>query len=116
MSDVVLSDRLTQLRRGVLELCILRVLTPEASYGYEIVTKLEPFGPLAAGPNTVYPLLRRLKADGLLITFARASPSGPPRQYYRVTAEGRRYLTSFEKEWEALAHAVSRLMTEGAAA
>jgi PadR family transcriptional regulator PadR len=115
MSDVVLSDRITQLRRGVLELCILHVLAPAASYGYEIVTKLEPFGPLAAGANTVYPLLRRLKADGLLVTFTRASPSGPPRQYYRVTPEGRRYLASFEKEWEALTHAVSRLC-EGVAA
>ena len=116
MNGVELSDRITQLRRGVLELCILQVLAPEASYGYEIVTKLEPFGPLAAGPNTVYPLLRRLKADGLLTTFARASPSGPPRQYYRITGEGRRYLTSFEKEWDALANAVNRLMRRGVAA
>jgi PadR family transcriptional regulator, regulatory protein PadR len=116
MSAVDLSGRITQLRRGVLELCILHTLTPEASYGYEIVTKLEPYGPLAAGPNTVYPLLRRLKAEGLLATFTRASPSGPPRQYYRITAEGRRYLASFEREWQALARAVNRLVSEGLAA
>lgn len=48
MNEVAVSDRMTQLRRGVLELCILQVLAPEASYGYEIVTKLEPFGPPAA--------------------------------------------------------------------
>src|SRR3954470_20102823 len=116
MNLVDTSDRMTQLRRGVLELCILQVLRPHASYGYEIVTKLETYGPLAAGANTVYPLLRRLKADGLLTTFTRPSPSGPPRLYYRISDEGRRYLTSFQQEWDALARSVNRLMRGGVAA
>jgi PadR family transcriptional regulator PadR len=92
----------------VLELCVLRIVQAETSYGYEIVTRLESLGPLAAGENTVYPLLRRLKADHHLDTFSVDSPAGPPRQYYRITAQGRRRLVSLEKEWDAMVQAVDR--------
>jgi PadR family transcriptional regulator PadR len=105
------ADWSSQLRRGVLELCILQVLRRSSSYGYEIVTTLGSLGPLAAGENTVYPLLRRLRTDGLLDTFTEDSPSGPPRQYYRLTAEGRRRLVALQKEWEAMATAVEQCMT-----
>ena len=103
----------SQLKRGVLELCILQVLQREPSYGYEIVTTLEALGPLAAGENTVYPLLRRLKSDHLLDTFTQDSPAGPPRQYYRMTPEGRRRLAALAKEWSAMAEAVERCMRTG---
>jgi PadR family transcriptional regulator PadR len=106
-------DWTSQLRRGVLELCILEVLRGDASYGYEIVTRLEALGPLAAGENTVYPLLRRLKTDGLLETFSRESPAGPPRQYYRLTAEGRRRLGLLEREWHEMVDAVARCLKQG---
>ena len=85
------SDWTSQLRRGVLELCVLQMLRREPSYGYEIVTTLNALGPLSAGENTVYPLLRRLRADGLLDTFMRESPNGPPRQY--LPADRRRQKT-----------------------
>lgn len=104
------SDWTSQLRRGVLELCILQVLRREASYGYEIVTTLGSLGPLAAGENTVYPLLRRLKADGVLETFMEESPSGPPRQYYRLSTAGRKRLGVLQREWEAMTEAVDRCM------
>lgn len=103
----------SQLRRGVLELCILRVLRHEPSYGYEIVTTLGALGPLAANENTVYPLLRRLKTDRVLETFSRESPNGPPRQYYRLTAEGRKRLAVLETEWTAMARSIDRLMHKG---
>ena len=106
------SDWTSQLRRGVLELCILQMLRREPSYGYEIVTALNALGPLSAGENTVYPLLRRLRADGLLDTFMRESPNGPPRQYYRLTADGRKLLAAFSKEWDAMAAAVAQCMNE----
>lgn len=104
----------SQLRRGVLELCILQVLGRDPSYGYEIVTTLNGLGPLAAGENTVYPLLRRLKAEGLLDTFTRESPAGPARQYYRLTAEGQKRLMALSKEWDAMVDAVARCMSQGA--
>jgi len=103
-----LGDWTSQLRRGVLELCILRLLAAQPNYGYEIVTTLDRFSPLAAGENTVYPLLRRLKADGLLETFMQDSPTGPPRQYYRVSRQGRTRLEALEREWHAMADAVNR--------
>jgi PadR family transcriptional regulator PadR len=105
-----LGDWTSQLRRGVLELCILQLLRRDPSYGYEIVTTLEALGPLAAGENTVYPLLRRLKADGLLETFMKDSPTGPPRQYYRLTADGRKRLATLEREWDVMVKAVDRCM------
>ena len=79
MRSVAETEWTSQLRRGVLELCVLRVLRDTPSYGYEIVTTLAALGPLAAGENTVYPLLRRQKTDRHLETFAVESPTGPPR-------------------------------------
>lgn len=113
MATLEITDWSSQLKRGVLELCILQVLRDDPSYGYEIVTTLEQLGPLAAGENTVYPLLRRLKADGVLETFLRESPTGPPRQYYRLTADGRRRLTALSKEWQAMATAVDQCLHKG---
>lgn len=109
MSDNT-TDWSSQLKRGVLELCILQVLRQNASYGYEIVTTLARLGPLAAGENTVYPLLRRLKADDVLETFTQDSPTGPPRQYYRLTASGRTRLTALQREWDDMTDAVSQCM------
>ena len=110
---IVASEWTSQLRRGVLELCVLQLLRRGPSYGYEIVTTLDTLGPLAAGENTVYPLLRRLRADGFLETFMRQSPAGPDRQYYRLTADGRRRLTALAREWSAMATAVAHCMSEG---
>jgi PadR family transcriptional regulator PadR len=106
------SDWTSQLRRGVLELCILRLLRHRPSYGYEFVTTLDSLGPLATGENTVYPLLRRLKADRYLETFSRESPAGPPRQYYRLTTEGRRRLAAIEREWSEMVLAVERAIVK----
>ncbi len=100
------SEWTSQLRRGV----------HEPNYGYEIVTTLETFGPLAAGENTVYPLLRRLKTDRHLETFAVESPAGPARQYYRLTAQGRQRLAALEHEWGALVGAVGRCLKKGVTA
>lgn len=113
MTTPAIADFTSQLRRGVLELCILQLLKREASYGYEIVTRLESLGPLATGENTVYPLLRRLKTEGQLDTFMQESPAGPPRQYYRLTAVGRRRLATLEKEWAAMVTAVERATRSG---
>jgi PadR family transcriptional regulator PadR len=107
------TDWLSQLRRGVLEFCILKVLGQGASYGYEIVSTLNGLGPLAAGESTVYPLLRRLKADGLLETFMQESPAGPPRQYYRLSGAGRRRLAVLEREWHAVVEAVDGCTRRG---
>jgi PadR family transcriptional regulator PadR len=107
------TDSTSQLRRGVLELCVLRLLSEKASYGYEVVTTFERLGPLATGENTVYPLLRRLKSDKYLETFEVESPNGPPRQYYRLSKRGQQRLKSLQTEWAELAQAVERCLTHG---
>jgi PadR family transcriptional regulator PadR len=107
------TDSTSQLRRGVLELCVLRLLSEKPSYGYEVVTTLEGLGPLATGENTLYPLLRRLKSDKYLETFEVESTSGPPRQYYRLTRQGEQRLKSLQAEWTGLAQAVERCLTDG---
>jgi PadR family transcriptional regulator PadR len=112
-APAVPTDWTSQLRRGVLELCLLRVLCDEPGYGYEIVSRLASLGPLASSENTIYPLLRRLKADGLLETFVRDSPAGPPRQYYRVTPTGRQRLVAVSREWTAMAAAVAMCLRQG---
>jgi PadR family transcriptional regulator PadR len=108
------SDWTSQLRRGALELCVLRLLGDGPNYGYAIVTSLSAWPPLAAGENTLYPLLRRLKKDGQLATFSQASPSGPPRQYFQITDLGRERLRLLQREWEALARAVDQCVSNGA--
>jgi PadR family transcriptional regulator PadR len=95
-----------QLRRGVLELCILALLGREPSYGYQIVTQIASAPQLATGEGTIYPLLRRLKREGLVETFWQESAAGPPRQYYRLTAKGRGALRAMRAEWEALVAAM----------
>ncbi len=116
LTESASSDRTSQWRRGVLELCVLKLLGDDASYGYQIVTTLNTLGPLAAGENTVYPLLRRLKTDRHLDTFAAESPAGPPRQYYRLTAKGRQRLAALEQEWAEVVLAVERCLSRGVAA
>ncbi len=111
--DPALHEWTSQFRRGVLELCVLELLRDQPNYGYDIVTALEALGPLAAGENTVYPLLRRLKADGHLETFSMDSPAGPARQYYRVTAKGEQRRAGLEQEWGRLVHAVGRCLKRG---
>jgi PadR family transcriptional regulator PadR len=106
-------DWTSQLRRGVLELCVLSLLRAQPSYGYEIVTWLAESGPLAAGENTLYPLLRRLKTDRYLAADFVESPIGPPRQYYRLTARGQERLAALEIEWAAVARAVEHCLSKG---
>lgn len=95
-----------QVRKGVLELCILDLIGRGPRYGYEIVQELSRSAPLAAAEGTVYPLLRRLRHSGWLEGFWQESEAGPPRQYYRLTADGRRALQSMRRDWKALADAV----------
>ena len=97
----------SQMRRGLLELCILGLLERKPSYGYEIVTNLAEAPRLAAGEGTVYPLLRRLRKLGWLETSWVESDAGPPRQYYQLSRAGREYLEALRHEGKELADSVS---------
>ena len=109
-----IADWNSQIRRGVLELCVLAILERDPSYGYELVTRLlSTSSQLASGEGTVYPLLRRLRRDGYLETFWKESDAGPPRQYYRLTAAGKEYLELLRLEWWELVRAVRHFVAEG---
>ena len=75
-----------QYKKGVLELCVLSLLKKHNCYGYEISEYLSCHIDIADG--TVYPILRKLKADGLLTTYLQEESGGPPRKYYKLTQLG----------------------------
>jgi PadR family transcriptional regulator PadR len=68
---------------------------------------------LVTSEGTIYPLLSRLRRDGLVTTTWHESPSGPPRRYYELTGEGRRALALFTTEWDRFTDAVDRLLRQG---
>lgn len=113
MNQDIKTETSAQWRRGVLEMCVLRLLSAAPDYGYEIVVRLSRLGALAAGENTVYPILRRLKKDGVVTTFQQASPAGPPRQYYKLTDAGMDRLATLKSEWRNLALAVDACLEDG---
>ena len=102
----------TQLRKGIVELMILSLVDAEQLYGYAIVRELKDRGGLVAGEGTVYPVLRRLEADGLVTAaWSDEGPAGP-RKYYRITDEGRAFLTRAWEEWGVVSSALHELKGE----
>src|SRR4249920_1051502 len=76
-----------QLKKGVLELCVLSLLSQGDSYAYEIASRLT--NGVGMGEGTIYPLMRRMQSDGLVRTYLVESASGPSRKYYKLTPAGR---------------------------
>jgi PadR family transcriptional regulator PadR len=107
---------ISQLRRGVLEFCVLALLRDTERYGFEIVRALSEAGGLVTTEGTLYPLLGRLRKEGVVETTWRESPSGPPRRYYRLTPAGTSLLTAFAAEWVRFRDSVDNLLETGALA
>lgn len=103
-------DVVSELRRGVLEHCVLAVVRERESYGFDIVKTLARNGRLVTSEGTIYPLLSRLRRDGLVTSRWRESESGPPRRYYRISDEGRRALDVFATEWRSFTTAVDEVL------
>jgi PadR family transcriptional regulator, regulatory protein PadR len=104
---------LTQLRRGALPHCVLAVLADGERYGFELIGVLAEARGLAISEGTIYPLLSRLRREGLVETTWQESDSGPPRRYYRLTADGERALVSFREDWRSYRDAVDELLGTG---
>lgn len=102
-----------QLRKGVLEMCVLALLSHEDGYAYDIAAQLSHL--IGMGEGTIYPLMRRLLSDGLVTTYLKESDSGPSRKYYQLTRVGRAMLTMQMTEWSAFAGAVARILNDGKA-
>jgi PadR family transcriptional regulator, regulatory protein PadR len=116
MRDMVPAKReslITQMRRGTLEYCVLALLRDQARYGFDLVRSLASADGLITSEGTIYPLLSRLRRDGLVTTTWHESPSGPPRRYYELTPAGHQALELFTTEWDRFTDAVDRLLQQG---
>ena len=102
-----LEKKKTQIRRGVLELCILSIISQEEVYPSDIIRKLKEFE-LIVVEGRLYPLLTRLKNAGLLHYTWRESKAGPPRKYYHITETGTEFLTGLLSTWNQLVLAVDQ--------
>ena len=98
-----------QVRKGVLELCILNSLASGERYGYELVKALVAVPGLEVAEGTIYPLLSRLKVQGLLTTRLQESPEGPARKYYELTDEGREMAEMMNGYFEGIEGALNIL-------
>lgn len=103
---------LGQLRRGVVEYCVMALLAEEERYGYDLVTALSDAG-LVASTGSIYPLLSRLRRNELVETTWRESPDGPPRRYYRLTEQGRGTLEGFRTAWRDFSASVDSILEGG---
>jgi PadR family transcriptional regulator len=101
---------LSQLRRGVLEYCVLSLLADEQRYGFDLVRRLADVDGMVTSEGTIYPLLSRLRRDGWVSTTWAESEAGPPRRYYALTPAGRRALRAFAEEWRRFRDAVDYLL------
>jgi len=97
-----------QLKKGVLELCVLELLSQEDSYAYDIASRLADG--IGMGEGTVYPLMRRLHTEGLVETYLVESSSGPPRKYYRLTRAGKAELLRERSAWHEFTRAVNAIV------
>lgn len=98
----------SQMRKGMLEYCVMLLLHREASYATDIISQLKD-AELIVVEGTLYPLLSRLKKDGLLTYEWRESTQGPPRKYYALTEEGNEALQDMDGAWNELVHTVNLL-------
>ena len=99
-----------QYKKGVLELCVLSLLKKQDRYGYEISEYLSGHMDIAGG--TVYPILRKLKADGLLTTYLQEESGGPPRKYYKLTELGREVYGRERQEYLEFAQIIKTLLED----
>lgn len=113
MAPKVRETGISQLRRGVLEFCVLALLRDGERYSYELVRALGDADGLVTTEGTLYPLLGRLRREGVVDTSWRESPSGPPRRYYRLTPDGQAALGGFVVEWARFRDSVDALLANG---
>lgn len=107
------SSWVTQLRKGVVELLVLRLLAARGPlHGYAIARDLQEIGETVAGESTVYPVLKRLEAEGLVEGSWSAEGDTPPRKYYVVTAAGDAFVIKAAEQWRALNEAMRVLEEE----
>lgn len=109
MDDV---EWVAQLRRGIMEFCVLLFISQKACYGYEIVSSLEELRYLSITEGTLYPLLRRLQKEKKLESYWLESEGGHPRKYYKLTALGLEVLNKMSLTWVELSKEINILLKQ----
>src|ERR1700722_13579071 len=97
-----------QLKKDVLEMCVLALLSKGDNYAYDIASRMAEA--VGMGEGTVYPLMRRMQNDGLVTTYLVESASGPPRKYYKLTRTGANALKAQITDWVAFEAAVRKIL------
>ncbi len=103
-----------QVRKGLLELCILNALAEEERYGYDLVKTLVEVHGLGVAEGTIYPLLSRLRVAGLITSRLEESAAGPARKYYSLTKDGRKTMEAMNEYMVELNRSASGLREKGA--
>jgi PadR family transcriptional regulator, regulatory protein PadR len=106
-----LENTKAQMRKGILEYCILSVLSKNSCYASDIIKELKEAKVIVV-EGTLYPLLTRQKNGGLLSYRWEESQQGPPRKYYELTTEGRDYLADLDNSWKELVESVNLIRTK----
>lgn len=101
---------MAQMRRGSLELCVLAILARGRRYGYDIVQALSGADGFIIKEGTIYPLLNRLRAEGLVDAEWQPSPQGPDRKYYALTRRGEARLSAVRAQWRIFADDIARIL------
>lgn len=100
-----------QFKKGVLELCVLELVSRKDFYGYELVQEISRDIDISEG--ALYPILRRLSKEGIFETYLEESDGGPPRKYYRITGEGKERSEAVRLEWEDFLERIGRILDDG---
>ena len=101
---------LVQLRKGVLDMCVLALLERRDGYAYDIASRLAEA--IGMGEGTIYPLMRRMQTDALVKTYLEESSSGPPRKYYQLTKAGPTALAAQKAEWNVFTASVAKVLSD----
>ena len=100
-----------QFNKGVIEMCVLALVSKRDFYGYELVETISKRIEISEG--TIYPILRRLTIESFFETYLQESTEGPPRKYYRMTPLGKRETENLLKEWKLFTSDVNAILNEG---
>lgn len=105
----------SQMLKGILEGCILKVISSKETYGYEISQELKKYGFSKISEGTIYPLLLRLEKNNFIVAEYRESSSGPKRKYFSITPTGTKELIEFFISWQEMCGAINMLFKTGGA-
>ena len=98
----------TQFKKGVIEMCVLKMISRKDMYGFEVIEHISQ--EIDVNENTIYPILRRLTKQEYFDTYSESMSIGAPRKYYRISERGKEQLSLYENEWGTFIRSVSRIL------